>query len=830
MEKEINICIVHYNTPYLTECLVKSINKFVPNCKIFIFDNSDKLPFTYKQDNIIYFDNTKGQIINFDKWLNNIKTKVPSTNCYASAKHCYTIQKCFELINDNFILLDSDTLLKKNISELYDDNYIYIADNEKWKGNERVIPYCCFINVKKCKENDIHYYNEKYVVGLTPNCKFDTGAYFYLQCKNLQHKKINYKDYVVHMDDGSQRYNNKAKQNKWLNDNKKLWESNNVTIEVNKLDTMVDYRKEIEKIGKKIGLNFNLDNPKTIQEKIQWLKLYDTTPLKTKCSDKIKVHEYCKDKLGKDICIPIIKTYNNTNEIEWNKLPEKFVIKCNHGSGMNIIVKNKTNINKQDVFNKLNMWMKKDFAFQNGCELQYHNIERKIFVEEFKEDSNQKNSLLDYKFWCFNGEPKFMTITDGNGHGKMTFFDTNFKEMNVQRKDFKYLENCKKPLNFDLMIDYSKKLSEDFKFVRVDFYEINGEVYLGELTFTPGSGFFKYTDDKYSKIFGDMLELKPKEKNKKVVYTCISGNYDILEDPKFINNDFDYVCFTDQKFKTNIWKLKPIPENLKDLSSVKKQRYIKINAHEFLPEYDFSIWIDGNVDIKADLNNYIAKNCSERDISVFVGQHPKRNCIYDEGTECIRQKKDTKENVEKQLIVYKAEGMPKNYGLPQTCIMLRRHNEESCKKLMKAWWEQVKRYSHRDQLSFNYALWKNQDVKVKYLDKSIFDCETFKWRCGHKKNISSVNTKIMIPSSKPVVQKTKTTPIFVNSKPTVTENGDVEIIDIVVISSEKEENNTNSSNILKKTNNLKNRVNEIKVSRKISNKKKFGPIGFMNDY
>lgn len=238
------------------------------------------------------------------------------------------------------------------------------------------------------------------------------------------------------------------------------------------------------------------------------MKLYDNIPLKTKCSDKIKLHQYSEEKLGKDICIPILKVYNSTSEINWNELPDRFVIKCNHGSGMNIIVKDKSRLDTQDAVRKLNAWMNTDFAFQNGYELQYHNIERKVFVEEYKEDEKQKTSLLDYKFWCFNGIPKFMTITDGNGHGKMAFFDCDFKEMNVKRTDFQHLDNCEKPLNFDLMVDYAKKLSEDFKFVRVDFYEIDNKVYLGELTFTPGSGYFKYTDEKWSLLFGEWLDLK----------------------------------------------------------------------------------------------------------------------------------------------------------------------------------------------------------------------------------------------------------------------------------------------------------------------------------
>ncbi len=234
--------------------------------------------------------------------------------------------------------------------------------------------------------------------------------------------------------------------------------------------------------------------------------MYDCTPLKTKCADKIKLHEYSQEKLGKDICIPILKVYNNTSEINWDELPDRFVIKCNHGSGMNIIVKDKKLLNKQDAVNKLNIWMRTDFAFQNGYEYHYHDIERKIFVEEYKEDEKQKNSLFDYKFWCFNGVPKMYTINNGFGHGDIMYYTMEHEPMNPYRvrENSTYIT----PTNFNLMVEYSEKLSKDFKFVRVDFYEVNGIVYLGELTFTPGSGFFKYTDDKYSFLFGEWLDLK----------------------------------------------------------------------------------------------------------------------------------------------------------------------------------------------------------------------------------------------------------------------------------------------------------------------------------
>jgi hypothetical protein len=280
-------------------------------------------------------------------------------------------------------------------------------------------------------------------------------------------------------------------------------------MEQKNFKTYPEYKDRLIAIGKRVGLNLDLDNPKTIQDKINWMKLYDSTPLKTKCADKILVHDYCKEKLGVDLCIPILKIYDKVEDIKWDELPDRFVIKCNHGSGMNIIVKDKSKLNIPEAETKLRRFMKDDFAFHVGYEMHYHDIPHKIFVEEYKEDENQKNSLYDYKFWCFNGEPKFMTIGDGNGHGTMKFYDMNFSKIDIKRKDYKImLTDPDKPKNFDDMVKYSKILSKDFKLVRVDFYEISGKLYLGELTFTPGAGFFKYENPKDDIIVGGFLNLK----------------------------------------------------------------------------------------------------------------------------------------------------------------------------------------------------------------------------------------------------------------------------------------------------------------------------------
>lgn len=259
---------------------------------------------------------------------------------------------------------------------------------------------------------------------------------------------------------------------------------------------------------KKNNIIINLSNPTTIQDKLAWLNIYETNPLKVKCADKIMVHEYVKDVLGEDICIPIIKTYNTAKEINWAELPEQFVLKCNHGSGMNIIVKDKAKLDKTTAISKLNKWMSDDFSMRNGFEAHYHDISHKIFAEKYMNDGH--STLFDYKFWCFNGEPKFWTVNDGNGHGKwMNFYDMDKNLLSLKRADFTGSSNGNErlPNNFEKMKEISLKLASPFKFVRVDFYEINDKVYLGELTFTPGAMAFLYLNAEDNINVGKLLKL-----------------------------------------------------------------------------------------------------------------------------------------------------------------------------------------------------------------------------------------------------------------------------------------------------------------------------------
>lgn len=223
---------------------------------------------------------------------------------------------------------------------------------------------------------------------------------------------------------------------------------------------------------------------------------------------------------------------------------------------------------------------------------------------------------------------------------------------------------------------------------------------------------------------------------KVVVYTCITGGYDNILEPSFVTPGVDYICFTDNlNMKAKTWKLKPIPEELLSYSKVKQQRGVKILAHRYLSDYDISIWVDGAVIVKGNIKEYIG-TLDFNNYSVFIPEHPARKCIYKEKDACVRIRKIKGDEIalaEKQMKRYRDDGFPENYGLVQSNIMVRRHNDPYSKDLMEQWWSELKNYSHRDQLSFNYALWKQGSKKFKYLIKTTCNSKVFNWIKKHNK-------------------------------------------------------------------------------------------------
>ena len=235
--------------------------------------------------------------------------------------------------------------------------------------------------------------------------------------------------------------------------------------------------------------DLDLEHPKTFCEKMAWLKVYDSTSLKTRCADKIEVREYVKEKVGVDLSIPILGVYDKFSDIDFKALPQNYVLKCNHGSGMNIIVTG-GKLDKEAAHKKVDAWMHTDYL--HLLEFHYKPIPKKIFIEPYLE--NGADGLIDYKFWCFNGQPKFYSINAGHGHGAINYYDLNGAPYPIERLDYPPdpAARWRTPSEFGRMIEYAKKLSADFKFVRVDFYEVSGHVYFGELTFMPGGGYIRF--------------------------------------------------------------------------------------------------------------------------------------------------------------------------------------------------------------------------------------------------------------------------------------------------------------------------------------------------
>ena len=236
---------------------------------------------------------------------------------------------------------------------------------------------------------------------------------------------------------------------------------------------------------------YNESNLKTIEDKLNWLTIHDSTSLKGKCADKIMLHKYSKYILGKDYCNKIIKIYDNASQINLSELPEQFVFKANHGSSFNFIVYNKTKLMSyfKRVKHQMNKWLKIDYGLTG--EFYYSLIKRKLFAEEFI-----GSRLKNFKFLCYNGKPKYVYVSIKRGYTKYrNFYDMDwnllkFKCLSRPHPTYKY----QKPKFFELMKYIAAKLSKRFKFVRVDMYELKDEVRLGELTFIPMNSIFTCAD------------------------------------------------------------------------------------------------------------------------------------------------------------------------------------------------------------------------------------------------------------------------------------------------------------------------------------------------
>ena len=269
-----------------------------------------------------------------------------------------------------------------------------------------------------------------------------------------------------------------------------------------------DKRFVIRKHKKNFHIKPNLNNPSTFNENISKILLQKPTPLIESCVDKYKVREFVSTLSLHNILNDHYGYFTNSTALlnEWNNFPKKFVIKATHGCGWNFICKDKENVNIKNLKKTLNKWLRDNFYYHQREQV-YKYLKPGLIVEKYLED--ESGGLMDYKIHCFNGEPKFINvIVDRFNNMKLNSYDIDWNFLDVSF-DSHYPNDpnlqIDKPKELDMMIEYAKILSSSFKYVRVDFYLVNGKIYFGELTFTPGNGaytsFSKQDDLYFGKYF-----------------------------------------------------------------------------------------------------------------------------------------------------------------------------------------------------------------------------------------------------------------------------------------------------------------------------------------
>ena len=258
-----------------------------------------------------------------------------------------------------------------------------------------------------------------------------------------------------------------------------------------------------------IGKKLNLNNPQTFNEKLQWLKIHDRNYQYTNLVDKIEAKKIVGKVIGEEYIIPTLEICDSFDEIDWEKLPNRFIIKCNHNSGGVIVVNDKKDLDKDSLRTHFNKLLKKNYYY-NGREYPYKNIKPKIMIEENIQNANTKKQIDDYKLMCFNGKVKCSFVCSNRDSKEglcVNFYDEDWNPMPFERHYPKNKQEFPKPKEYNKMVELAEKLSKNIPFVRFDFYVVNDKIYFGELTFYPGSGMEEFTPDEWDYILGTWLDI-----------------------------------------------------------------------------------------------------------------------------------------------------------------------------------------------------------------------------------------------------------------------------------------------------------------------------------
>lgn len=252
----------------------------------------------------------------------------------------------------------------------------------------------------------------------------------------------------------------------------------------------------------------NLDTPKTFNEKLLWLKLHDHNPQYTKMVDKVGVKEYVAEKIGFEYVIPTLGVYDSFDDIDFDSLPPRFVMKCNHNSGGVVVCNDKNKLNRNQLRVHFQDLLKKNY-YISSREWPYKNVKPQIIIEENIQPDNKEQQINDYKIMCFNGKVRCSFVCSNRTKESLyvNFYDVDWNPMPFERHYPKNPVEIEKPSKYDDMVRLAEILATDIPFVRVDFYQVNDKLYFGELTFYPGGGIEEFDPKSYDLMLGKWLDL-----------------------------------------------------------------------------------------------------------------------------------------------------------------------------------------------------------------------------------------------------------------------------------------------------------------------------------
>lgn len=709
INKTVTFIVVNFNTSKLVNCLIQSIYKNIRsfNYNIVVFDNSDISKFRLDKEisrlglDIKIYDNTEEQLIEFRPLIEKytVDKEIGKGNNYGSFKHTVTIDYMLTKIpevKNNVILCDSDILIYKDIdfideTKISVGSIIPIADGR----NERIAPFLQYVNKKMMNEKRIRYFDRKTAYGCIKNNPYTDTGYSILKKitdNNLPFSNINIFKYCVHLGSASFKDKENERKNAFINKHEGLFDNSVLfftSVDRNYEKFIFPYIYFARKFNSfsKFEIVVDYDDEKLSEKAKNFSKILDCEILIRK--PKIKNVDIHKIRFLEEPETKCEYTYCGDVDllILENVVPFHVSQMKNYGT----IFDNVIRYNNETHLSGLHFVKTKEYYEKT----RNHRKTEIKGSDEFNLFQICKRSGLKFK-------PKTINLVD---------FKINRPEhgfhISQNRKPFKFYSADSIDLSIDDLVVLNSVLKErEYKTISKKFFD---KRFVEALNLA-----IEYVKMVKFKDFDIEIMEFPKTEKKYAIYTCQTGNYDYLPEQMMYDiKMFDYFYFTDNPeiIVCKPWKIvdinrfeKMFPEQIMN-DNVKKARFIKTHPHLFFKNYEKSIWIDANMSFKTNPINLI-KMIDDKCVFTSV-KHQHRNCIYQEATAVLQLKKDNKQIVDTEIECIRHNMFPNNYGMIESGLMIRNHNDHRCISLMKQWWTMIENYSRRDQLSFNYVCWKN---------------------------------------------------------------------------------------------------------------------------